>query len=116
MLMHEAMVAQSLLTAIATEAAKEKAKPISASLSCGELHAVNDEVLRFAFEAIAKGTPCENVKLKIQHKPIQGKCKSCSQVFSIDTELLKCPSCGDGEFELLPDSPLLLEEIEFETE
>ena len=114
--MHEAMVAQSLLAAIAVEAAKEKAKPISASLSCGELHAVNDEALCFAFEAIAAGTPCENVKLKIEHKPIQGKCRSCGEIFSIDTALLKCSACGAGDFELMPDSPLMLEEIEFETE
>ena len=114
--MHEAMVAQSLLAAIASEAAKEKAKPISVKLSCGELYAINDEALCFAFEAIAAGTPCEDVKLKIEHKPIQGKCKSCGKVFPIDTTLLNCSECGAGDFELMPDSPLLLEEIEFETE
>jgi len=114
--MHEAMVAQSLLAAIAAEVTKQKAKPVSASLSCGELHTINDEALRFAFEAIAAGTPCQGVKLQIVHKPIQAKCKNCGEVFEIDTALLKCTACQSGDFDLMPDSPLLLEEIEFETE
>ncbi len=28
----------------------------------------------------------------------------------------KCPKCGSEDFDLLPDAPLLLEQIEFQTE
>jgi len=83
--MHETMIAESLLATISDEAAKQNAKPISAKISCGMLSAVNDEILCFAFQAVAKGTPCEGMRLKIEHKA-------------------------------KPDAPLLLEEIEFETE
>jgi hydrogenase nickel incorporation protein HypA/HybF len=114
--MHEAMVAQSLLGAILNEAAKQKGKPVGAKISCGKLYAINDEVLCFAFEAIAKGTPCEGVKLEIEHKPIQGRCRNCNQSFAVESSNLSCSQCGGEEFDLLPDAPLLLEEIEFETE
>lgn len=112
--MHETMVAQSLLAAISAETAKQNAKPVSAKISCGMLNAVNDEVLGFAFEAVAKGTVCEGMKLQIEHKPMQGRCKDCDKVFNFELTSPYCRHCGGDRFNLLPDEPLMLEEIEFE--
>ena len=112
--MHETMVAQSLLVAISDEAAKHNAKPIGAKISCGELSAINDEALCFAFEAVAKGTLCEGVKLEIEHKPMRGQCKKCNQNFDVELAQPRCPKCGSDDFELLPDAPLVLEEIELQ--
>ena len=114
--MHETMVAESLLATISTEAAKQNAKPVNARISCGMLNAINDEILCFAFEAIAKGTPCEGMKLEIEHKPMQGLCKSCNESFDVELSHPRCSKCGSEVFELLPDAPLLLEEIELQTE
>ena len=114
--MHEAMVAQNLLAAISEEAAKHNAKPTAAKISCGKLYALNDEALCFAFEAIAKGTLCEGVKLEIEYKPIQGQCKNCNQQFAVELSCPRCPKCGSEDFQLQPDVPLMLEEIEFQTE
>ncbi len=112
--MHEMMVAENLLTAISDEAAKRNIKPIGAKISCGQLYAINDEVLCFAFEAIAKGTSCESLKLEIEHKPIRARCKKCDEPFNVDFSNPNCPKCRSSDFELLPDEPLLLEEIEFQ--
>ena len=114
--MHEMMVAQSLLATISDEAAKHKAKPVGAKISCGRLNPVNDEVLCFAFEAIAKDTSCEGVKLEIEHKPIQARCKNCGRDFDIELSCPRCLKCGSEDFELLADAPLILEEIEFQTD
>jgi len=114
--MHETVVAQSLLATISAEAAKQNAKPVNAKMSCGMLNAINDEVLRFAFEAIAKGTDCEGVELNIEHKPIQARCNKCGVSFDVEFESPRCSTCGSEDFELLPDAPLVLEEIEFEME
>ncbi|MHC4461895.1 MAG: hydrogenase maturation nickel metallochaperone HypA/HybF [Planctomycetota bacterium] len=131
--MHETMVAESLLATISAEAAKQNAKqnakPVNARISCGMLNAINDEVLCFAFEAITKGTPCEGIKLEIEHKPMQGRCKNCNQSFDVefrcprcpkcdseDFGCPRCPKCDSEDFDLLPDAPLLLEQIEFQTE
>jgi len=113
--MHETMVAESLLATIMEEAAKQNAKPINAKISCGVLNAINDEILCFAFEAITKDTLCEGMKLQIEHKAMQGQCKKCNQSFDIEFSDPRCPKCSSEEFELLPDAPLLLEEIEFST-
>jgi len=112
--MHEMTVAQSLVEAIVQEAEKRRAKPVRAKMSCGELNGVNDEVLSFAFEAVAQGTLCAGVKLEIEHKAIQAKCRACGNTFAITLSDTTCPNCKGGDFELLPDAPLLLEEIEFE--
>lgn len=114
--MHETMVAQGLMDAILQEASKQKAKPISAKIVCGVLNAINDEVLKFAFEAISKGTTCESVKLEIVHMPMQGKCQKCFRQFDIELKNPQCSFCGAKEFDLLPDIPITLETIEFETE
>ncbi len=114
--MHEMMVAQNLLATISAEAAKQDAKPVGAKISCGKLYTINDEALSFAFEAIAKGTACEGMKLEIEHKPIRGRCKDCGEEFEIKLSHPHCSKCGGDHFDLLPDAPLLLETIEFETE
>lgn len=112
--MHEMTIAQSLLNAISAEAQKQNAKPVSAKISCGAFGGVNNETLCFAFEAISKDTACEGLKLHIEQKPIQAKCKSCYNVFALDLHKPVCPKCRGEDIELLPDAPLLLEEIEFE--
>lgn len=112
--MHETAVAQSLVDLIVQEAQNRRARPIRAKLSCGELNALNDEALSFAFEAIARGTPCEGMTLEVEHKALQAKCRACGNVFAVEWTKVNCPRCGGGDFELLPDAPLLLEQIEFE--
>ncbi|MEN6427315.1 MAG: hydrogenase maturation nickel metallochaperone HypA [Phycisphaerales bacterium] len=113
--MHEATVAQSLMEVILHEARKRHARPVRAKVSCGELNKINDEVLSFAFEAIAKDTLCEGMTLQIEHKPLQARCKTCGGVFAVDISNTQCPDCRGSDFELLPDAPLVLDEIEFES-
>ncbi len=111
--MHEAMVAESLLAAISAESAKQNARPVTAKISCGAFAAINDELLNFAFEAIAKGTPCEGVKLQIEHKPFRGQCRGCNNVFDFELVSPDCPNCGSDDISILPEEPLTLETIEF---
>lgn len=112
--MHEAAMAQNLVEAILQEARNYGARPVRARMSCGMLGGVNDDALSFAFEAVARGTPCEGMALQIEHKPLQARCRTCGGVFVVDLSGPRCPDCGTEDFELLPDAPLLLEQIEFE--
>jgi len=114
--MHETMVAHSLLAMISTETERQNARPVAAKISCGMLNAINDEALCFAFDAIAKGTRCEGIKLQIEHKSMQGRCNSCGGTFEIELSNPRCPKCRSEQFDLLPDAPLVLEQIEFQTE
>ena len=111
--MHETAVAQGLIEVIEKEAEKQNAKPISATMTCGLLNAVNDEILQFAFSAIAKDTVCEGLELKIVHKQLQGQCKKCNEKFDVEISNPLCSNCGSDSFVLLPDEPIMLQEIEF---
>jgi len=112
--MHEMMVAQSILSTISAEATKLSVKPISAKISCGQLNPINDEALNFAFEVAAKDTVCEGMKLEVEHIALKATCKKCGKGFDFDIYSPACPDCRSEEFEIGPDAPLLLEEIEFE--
>jgi len=112
--MHETMVAQGVLSAILAQADELSAKPISAKISCGQLNPINDEILNFAFEAAAKGTVCEQMKLEVVHIPLKAICKRCGKDFDFDIYSPACMNCESEDFEIGPDAPLLLEEIEFE--
>jgi hydrogenase nickel incorporation protein HypA/HybF len=112
--MHEASIAQALLDTISQVAKKQKGRPVSAKVSCGAFSGVNNEALTFAFEALSEGTVCKNMKLVIEQKPIQARCKKNGHTYVLDLHKPKCPKCKCEDFELLPDAPLLLEEITFE--
>lgn len=114
--MHETFLAQQLHKLILAESAKYAKRPIIAKISCGIFAAVNDELLLEAFDAIIKGTKCEHLKLKIEHKPPQGLCNKCKKKFNLDLSNIKCTFCSSEDFQLLPVAPIMLEEIEFETE
>jgi hydrogenase nickel incorporation protein HypA/HybF len=112
--MHETMVAQSILETILAEASKIKTKPLSAKISCGQLNPLNDEVMRFAFQAAAKDTVCEGMELDIVHIPLKCTCKNCGKTYDLNIYSPGCADCESTEFEIGKDASLLLEEIEFE--
>jgi hydrogenase nickel incorporation protein HypA/HybF len=112
--MHEMMVADSLLQIILKECSERRARATGAKISCGQLSALNDDVLGFALEAIAQGTAAEGMRLEVEHKPLQAECRGCGRTFTVDMGQPGCPHCGGGDFGLLPDAPLLLETIEFQ--
>jgi len=117
--MHETMIAQSLLAAIAQEAAKlPNAKPVRAKISCGKLYAINDELLTFAFEVVSKGTPCEGVKIEIETIPLRAVCRHCGKTFDLNLEQVeqRCTYCGSDSYDVQPDAPLTLEQVQFEQE
>ena len=112
--MHETMVAQNVLKTILAEASKINAKPLSAKISCGQLNPINEDILNFAFEAAAKGTVCEGMKLEIVHIALKATCKNCGKTYNFNIYSPVCAGCESTEFDIGKDAPLLLEEIEFE--
>ena len=112
--MHEMMVAQSILSTIRHEAAKVGAKPIRAKISCGQLNPINDEALNFAFEAAAKGTECEGMKIEVVHIPLKSTCKNCGNESDFDIYSSGCGKCQSTDFTIGSDAPLMLEQIELE--
>jgi len=114
--MHEAAVAQSIFDTVMAEAQKQKAKPIRAKITCGTFEAVNEEILAFAFSAIAKDTIAKDMKIDVETKPVTAVCHQCKKEFSFNIAGPNCIHCGSDSYEILPDPPLILEQIVFETD
>jgi len=114
--MHETIVAQSIFETILSETEKHGGRPIAVKISCGILSAINEETLQFAFEAIAAGTACEGIKIEMEKKKPEGLCKNCCQQFDVEIDTPRCPNCESEQFDLQRDAPLVIEEIEFDSE
>lgn len=112
--MHETMVAQSIFETISKQAKEHNARAVKATISCGQFNPINDDVLSFAFEQIAKGTACEGMQLQVKHIPLKAKCKQCGKEFDYDVYRPGCTECDSMEFDFEEDAPLLLEDIELE--
>jgi len=55
---------------------------------------VEPDALRFAFEALAPGTPAGAAVLDIEVVPARTRCPGCDRGFEPDGPLLACPACG----------------------
>ncbi len=114
--MHEAAVAESLLQSIIAATANHIGRVVKVVISCGQINAINDEAMRFAFEAITEETICQGATLEIKHIPLTSQCRRCRLEFNFDFYSPHCPDCGSTDINIDADVPLLLEEIEFEEE
>ncbi|NLW84526.1 MAG: hydrogenase maturation nickel metallochaperone HypA [Phycisphaerae bacterium] len=113
--MHETAVAESILHTILEHVERlGNAKPVAARISCGQFNAINDEAMRFAFETLIEGTPCEGMRLEIRHIPLRATCKDCHTTFDFNVQRPTCTACGSTHYDFQPDAPLLLENIEFQ--
>ncbi|MDD5459293.1 MAG: hydrogenase maturation nickel metallochaperone HypA [Phycisphaerae bacterium] len=114
--MHEAAVAQSIFDTVMAEAQKQKGKPTKAKITCGTFDAVNEEILAFAFSVIAKDTVAKDMKIGVEQKPVMALCRHCKKEFKFDVTSPSCVHCDSNSYNILPDPPLILEQIIFETD
>ncbi len=112
--MHESAVAQNVVDTILAEAENRPGRVTRVLISCGQINALNNEIMQFAFAAATADTICQGAKLEIKYMPLKAVCRDCSSEFELDLYNPQCPKCGKSDFALGEDAPLLLEEIEFE--
>jgi hydrogenase nickel incorporation protein HypA/HybF len=112
--MHEAAVAENLIQSIIAASAERIGRVVKVVISCGQINAINDEAMQFAFEAVAEDTICHGAVLEIKHIPLKSRCRRCKLEFGFDFYSPHCPDCGSSDIAIGADAPLLLEEIEFE--
>ena len=112
--MHEMGIAQELVN-IALDAIPEdmeNPRVETIYLKIGKLAAVVDHSLRFCFEIITKDTALENAKLEIENVAVRARCKACEHKWEVSGPVFQCPSCREGEVELLSGRELEIVSIE----
>ena len=108
--MHELSVMTQLLNDAVAAAG---AAPICAlRVRVGPLSGVVIDALRFAFEALAPGTPAEGARFDVEETTLAFHCPRCGADYSTPVGAYQCPACGSTDGELRGGNELELVSIE----
>jgi hydrogenase nickel incorporation protein HypA/HybF len=112
---HELSIATAILESVEREAAQRQgAHMLTVGVRIGELSGVNADSLMFGWEAINRGTPHEDMKLKIKSIPWLNCCESCQHTFQVVDYKTQCPACGNVQTDLVSGDELEITYIEIE--
>lgn len=97
-IMHEVGIIESALEIVLRHAAERHAQRIQrVVLRIGSLAGVEPAALRFAFDAVTRGTPADGAALEIEPVPAAVYCPTCAREFTPEAGgfIFQCPACGD---------------------
>jgi|SaaInlStandDraft_4_1057021.scaffolds.fasta_scaffold45482_2 hydrogenase nickel incorporation protein HypA/HybF len=115
--MHELSIISSIFSIIEDHADKELLTSITkVSLHVGALRHVQDDMLRFAFKAVAQGTRAEGAVLAVDYIPVITHCRQCAAEFEVSELMFICPQCESTDLEVLKGKEIIIESIEGERE
>ena len=80
-------------------------------LQIGEISPIVPKYIEEAYPAAVDRTPFEDMKLKIEIVPSNGRCNNCSTNFNLLEHEGNCPSCGKKDFEVLSGREFMIKEI-----
>lgn len=113
--MHELGIANSVLDAVRTEAARHPgAFPIKVAVRVGELSGVDPGALAFSFEALTCKTEWARIALEVETCPRKHRCSDCGNTFRIIDYDFACPGCGGLRSDAISGDELELAYIELE--
>jgi hydrogenase nickel incorporation protein HypA/HybF len=113
--MHELGIANSVLEAVRTEMQRyPEAHPSKVCVRIGEMAAIDQEALRFCFEAITRESELEALELEIEVCPRRHRCLDCGRDFVVHDYLFRCPDCASLETKCISGDELELAYLEVE--
>jgi hydrogenase nickel incorporation protein HypA/HybF len=113
--MHEMGIANSILEAVRTEMRRYPgSRPAKVGLRIGEMAAIDEESLRFCFEALANGTELANLELAIDTCQRRHRCADCRNEFVVRDYDFRCPGCGSLASDCISGDELELSYVELE--
>lgn len=111
--MHEAGIMRQILEIAAVEARKAGSERVRCiRIRVGNLAGVVPEALRFAFDAMAKGTVAEGGGMEIEMVSASCRCEGCNETFEPADFIFECPSCHSLDVEILRGRELELSQLE----
>lgn len=113
--MHEMGIANSVLEAVRAETARYPGTyAAKVSLRIGEVAAIDQEALRFCFEALTLETDLEWLELEITACPRRQRCMQCGEDFVVRDYDVRCPQCGSLKTECAGGDELEIAYLEVE--
>jgi len=113
--MHEMGIANSVLEAVRTEMGLHPGTyPCKVGVRIGEMAAIDQDALRFCFEAIIQETDLASLELGIEVCPRRHRCEICGQEFIVCDYDSCCPRCATFETTCISGDELELAYLEVE--
>jgi hydrogenase nickel incorporation protein HypA/HybF len=113
--MHELGIMESALDAIRHQAVKHGAARVSRIvLRIGTLAGVDQESLRFAYEALAPTSIAAGAVLEIETVTARARCAACQTEFGVERGFVfQCPQCGEYSGDIRAGRELGIARLEF---
>ena len=113
--MHEMGIANSVLEAVRSEMVRYPGSyPCKVGVRIGEMTAIDQEALRFCFDAMILETELESLELGIEVCPRRHRCQVCGNKFSVRDYDSRCPQCASLETTFISGDELELAYLEVE--
>jgi hydrogenase nickel incorporation protein HypA/HybF len=113
--MHEMGIANSVLEAVRTEMGLHPGTyPCKVGVRIGEMAAIDQDALRFCFEAIILETDLGSLELGIEFCPRRHRCQVCGREFRVRDYDSHCPQCASPETTCISGDELELAYLEVE--
>ncbi len=108
-------IANSVLEAVRTEMGLHPGTyPCKVGVRIGEMAAIDQDALRFCFEAMILDTDLESLELGIEVCPRRHRCLACGREFIVRDYDSRCPQCASLETTCISGDELELAYLEVE--
>jgi hydrogenase nickel incorporation protein HypA/HybF len=113
--MHEVSIAVAICDEVTRRAASAKANRIlNVRIRAGELTAIVNDALAFAWEVVTEGTIAGGSHLKIERIPVRIECARCGVQPPVALDRLECRKCGSPAAEIVRGRELEVIDMEVE--
>lgn len=113
--MHEMGIANSVLEAVRIEMTRNPGTyPCKVGVRIGELAAIDQDALRFCFEAMILDTDLALLELAIEFCPRRHHCLGCGHDFVVHDYDSRCPQCASLDTTCVSGDELELAYLEVE--
>ena len=111
--MHELSLCESVLDIIHEEARKQGFTRVTeVTLEIGGLAAVDEQAMRFSFDAVVKDTLADSASLHIISIKPKGNCRECGNLVNVNERYDCCPICGGFDIGIVQGEEMRIKEME----
>ncbi len=111
--MHEMSLAENVREIIEKAADAQGFRQVrTVWMEVGQLSCVEQEAMRFCFDAVMKGSIADGARLEIVEVPGQGRCVECGCTSPISARYDACPRCGSYAMQVTGGDAMRVKELE----
>jgi hydrogenase nickel incorporation protein HypA/HybF len=113
--MHEMGIANSVLDAVRAEMLRNPGTyPTKVGVRIGEMAAIDQDALRFCFDAMIIDTDLSALELAVEFCPRRHRCIGCTHEFIVHDYDSRCPQCASLDTTCISGDELELAYLEVE--